>query len=223
MLVSGTSSLQALYKFKAIAIKAAAGVCTEGSCCSTLCCSDRLHGYSRRELHFFTSPSDVTRCAAEAGSAASPDCSTYSLAVISTPSAPTLCKECTVLGTVPMYTYIQQNPVLAVETAWPKTCNRLCLHAESHCLECGSVQAVFSSRLQLIAGQDRTKSLSRTKSQERERYPRRKCRGEPCSNREDTGLLLQSLPVTLYSSQLSPGGSDAFTVHYLRGWSAAHV
>lgn len=216
MLTSGTSSLQARYKFKAIAIKAAAGVGAEGCCYSTLR-SDYLCGYSRREPRFFTNPSDIIHCAAEAGSAASSDCSTHSLAVISTHLAPTLCKECSVLGTVPMYTYIQQKPVLAVETAWPKTCYRLCLHAESHCLERGSTQAVFSSRLQLIAGQ------GRTKSQEREGYHRRKHRGERCSNREDTGLLLQSPPVTFNGSQLSPRGGDMFTAHYLRGWSAAHV
>lgn len=216
MLTSGTSSLQARYKFKAIAIKAAAGVGAEGCCYSTLR-SDYLCGYSRREPRFFTNPSDIIHCAAEAGSAASSDCSTRSLAVISTHLAPTLCKECSVLGTVPMYTYIQQKPVLAVETAWPKTRYRLCLHAESHCLERGSTQAVFSSRLQLIAGQ------GRTKSQEREGYHRRKHRGERCSNREDTGLLLQSPPVTFNGSQLSPRGGDMFTAHYLRGWSAAHV
>lgn len=188
--MSGTSSLQALYKFKAIAIKAAAGVCTEGPCYTTLCCSDRLSDYNCTELHFFTSPSDIIHCAAEEGSAASPDRSTYSLAVISIPLTPTLSKECTVLGTVPACAYIQQKPVLAAETAWPKTCDGLCTMQNRAVWNEGRCRLVFSGRSQLIAGQ------GRTKSQERERYYRRKQRGEPCSNREHTGLLLQSRPVT---------------------------
>lgn len=62
LLMNGTLSLQALYKFKGSAISAAAGVCTEGSCCSTLC-SAHLCGCSCWELWIFTSPSDISHCA----------------------------------------------------------------------------------------------------------------------------------------------------------------
>lgn len=93
--MSGTSRLQDLYKFKAIAIKASAGVCTEGLCYIAHCVCVACVALSHRKLHFFTSP-DIIHCAAEAGSAASPDCSMYSLAVVSTPLALTLGKECTV-------------------------------------------------------------------------------------------------------------------------------
>lgn len=133
MLMSGTSSLQALYKFKTITIKAAADSAQEDLAVAhcivrMLCVAAVAEG-----CNSFPVPSPPPRY--------SPCCWSRHRA-----------------GHRARVARRQRKPVLAVETVWPKTCCRICLGAESRCSERGSGQAVFSRGLQLTAGHGRTKN-----------------------------------------------------------------
>lgn len=139
-----------------------------------------------------------------------------------------LCRERAALGTVPVYTHKQQNPALAVQTAWPKPCYAPCLPAELRCSNRAWCRLCFSADCSSLQDKERTKSLSKTKIQKRERYHRRKRRGEPCSNGEDRGVLSQSPPGNAYSSQPSLRGSDVFAatvsvpgLQHTSGWRQA--
>lgn len=212
MLMSETSSLQSLYTFKAIAIKAAAGVCTDGSCGTTLCCSDSLHGCSHRKLRFFASPSDAVHRAAEAGSAAPPACSTYSLAVISAPRAPVRAESA--LHRALRCVHVQaakRSPCRGLRGPRPA------VHLAS--LQNGAVGTGLGAGCSPLQDKDRTKI------QKGERYHRRKRRGEPCSNGEDRGVLSLSPRGDAYSSRPSLRGADATVpvpaLRHTSGWRQA--